>query len=166
MSDFMSFIKNTEFQKPTFTYIHILLPHEPFRFREDCTKFSLNPFKEFSPIKGYIDHTKCINKGILELFDYVVENDPNSIFILQSDHGQVVKEKLWPETYSIINAWYIPQNLKCSKEKFQNFTSVNTFKILENCLSNNKQNLLKNRWFRPKNWTRKFSNEFVELFKN
>ena len=45
-----------------------------------------------------------------------------------------------------------------------NFTSINTFRILENCLSDEKQNLLNNRWFRKAEWDKKFSNEFIELF--
>ena len=161
MDNFIKYINERNFEKPIFSYIHLYLPHEPYRFKSNCEPLPIwSPY--WHPInqkKGYIDNTKCANKGLLALFDDVIKKYPKTIFIIQSDHGPALgvdllndiknKKKSWKLSFSILNAWYFPPDLNCKDLVVDNMTSINTFRIIDACLLNKEAELLNNRWFSP-----------------
>lgn len=174
MNDFFKYINERSFEKPIFSFIHLFLPHEPFRLKSNCDPLhsTWSPYWDTVDYeKGYIDQTKCANKGLLNLFDKVIKKHPNTIFIIHSDHGPQLgtnllsdiqnKKKSWKYSYSILNAWYFPPELNCKNLVTDNMSSINTFRIVEACLLNKKPELLNNRWFSA--FPNMLSKSFIEV---
>ncbi len=71
--------------KPTFTYAHLLLPHEPY-----LTDSAGRLWKDLSTLpekEAFVEYTKYANKLMLELADKIYKKDSNSIILFLSDHG-------------------------------------------------------------------------------
>lgn len=77
-----------------FVYAHWLLPHGPYRFDSTC-----NPQRSRWTIGQdviesdslarhlYINQLQCTNRKLLEVIDEIQSGTPESIIILQADHG-------------------------------------------------------------------------------
>ena len=80
--DAFSYINNIENvpHKPTFTLFYVLSPHAPFIFDE---------YGNILNTRGnYLQQFKFITKLITETVGFLIEEDPDSVIILQSDHAQ------------------------------------------------------------------------------
>lgn len=145
-----------------FIFAHLLTPHIPNRFDLDCKikkKFDLNinPLKRNNFVsaymdpnikKGYINDIKCLNKQIKKGINDILEFDKtNPILIIQSDTGVAVTEE-WKnkkEKFKIINAIRLPK--KCKNDFYDSISSVNTFRLVFNCIKEKKIPLVKDRYF-------------------
>lgn len=79
---------------PTFVFSHVLLPHEPFVFDENCS--AVIPFlprfvdesNEEQVRVRYAAQVQCLNRLLADLArDLVADRDPPPIVLFQSDHG-------------------------------------------------------------------------------
>lgn len=156
--------------KPVFAHIHVLIPHSPHRFTNTCEPVSLVQQQANKALaKGYIGNLQCANIGTLELIDTILRRDPNAIIIVQADHGVRIgfdrdnwkTDDMWEKDYSILNAWRIPPGMDCQKELHPELTSVNTFRIVQACLSETPPDLLPERWF----FEDKTNNRYIEIFR-
>ena len=130
---------------PTFTFLHLLLPHNPYVFdREGNVRTDVPASLQFEEKTGgwgekedYIDQLVYLNTRLLEIMDTLVRDSPNPpVIILQSDHGSASsygKGKDWrttfyPERTGILNAWYAPPAVR--EHLTDDMHSVNTFRTL------------------------------------
>lgn len=176
-TDMQKYLETVNWKNNNFAYMHLLMPHGPFRFSSNCDR--LKTF-DSNKVKGYINQIKCSNSSFLKLFDFIKENDPKSIVILASDHGprtfwlEKTPRKEFFKGYKHLEslnrmdiayqenlfknllAMHIPDDLSCSKYLSNDLTLVNLFRIVESCLTETEPKLLKNRWFHYDEKNQKF----------
>ena len=70
-----------------FTLGMFWFPHEPFIFDENGNKTNDADHSNLRDTGPYLAQYKYASTKILELVTEIIKNDPNSIIILQSDHG-------------------------------------------------------------------------------
>lgn len=78
---------SNKYEKPQICIGYFQAPHGPFFYRSDGT---LNPPEEYYnwlDHDTYIEYLKWINGNIQEIVKTIIDNDSNSIIIIQSDHG-------------------------------------------------------------------------------
>jgi hypothetical protein len=88
--------------KPRFVFAHLILPHEPYVYRADCTARS-NPLEFVGPLDtlraAYIAQTQCVNRKIIAMIDTIRRLAPiPPVILLQADHGNGQME---PEALSL-----------------------------------------------------------------
>lgn len=73
----------------TFTIVHTMLPHQPYR-KENC---SIWLDKNISNKKKYGSSILCAFRRIEEITDFIIDNDPDAVIVVQSDHGITIPRK-------------------------------------------------------------------------
>ena len=93
---------------PTFTFFYIISPHAPFIFDEFGE--SVNPINQrnYENPQFYLGQLRFITSQIKETVEFLMENDPDSVIILMSDHGARFNIENNEEYYmlNILNAVY------------------------------------------------------------
>ena len=84
----------TRDQRPTFAFLHLAVPHEPYHYRADCQHRS--PFwpprddGDWEPAvkAAYVSQIQCVNRKLLALVDSIQSRSTVApVILLQSDHG-------------------------------------------------------------------------------
>jgi hypothetical protein len=136
-----------EVESPKFVYAHILCPHPPFVFDRDGNEVPHNvpysikdgdhfPGSHQDYIEQYIDQLIFLNDRLTTVVDRILaESDPDPIIILQGDHGpgayliwDFPDETLMRERFSILNAYYVPKNVK--DNLYPSISPVNSFRLI------------------------------------
>ena len=120
---------------------YICLPHGPFVFNHDGTVSDNNMVDDY---KYYIEQLKYVNMEIQRIVDKILKEDPNSIIVIQSDHGaryalanlgdykkseyDEIKETEMMQ--NVINCVYIGGEKVSLKQK--NTSSINTWRMILN----------------------------------
>jgi hypothetical protein len=77
--------------KPLFVFAHLMDAHPPFRYNVNCGRKWVRQEDWNGWHKGleheYVDAVKCVNKRVEQLVDFLISGNPNSIIVLQGDHG-------------------------------------------------------------------------------
>ncbi|OGY28213.1 MAG: hypothetical protein A2Z42_03895 [Candidatus Woykebacteria bacterium RBG_19FT_COMBO_43_10] len=131
---------------PKFVFAHILLPHDPYVFKEDCTpnneEITLGSEDEK---KAYLAQLSCTNQKVESLVKTLLETSAQKpIIILQSDEGPFSEEfkgevgggvdwnKLSLDSLKahlkILNAYLLPGESK--KLLYPTITPVNSFRLI------------------------------------
>lgn len=128
---------------PKFVFAHLLIPHEPFVFGDNCQKVDQKEIAKEKKSKNFINQIKCTNKFIKEITDTILEKSKKPpVIVIQADEGElpivnVLKEgETWSkasvaslkEKFGIFNAYYLPGmsvNLL-----YPDITPVNTFRLI------------------------------------
>jgi hypothetical protein len=130
---------------PTFAFLHLVLPHNPYVFNRDGTVRADIPMSfqltektgAWAAKEQYIDQLVYLNSRVLEIIDTLVRDSPNPpVIILQSDHGSGVRYKrgtnwekgFYDERTATLNAWYAPKAVV--DRLSDDMHSVNTFRVL------------------------------------
>ncbi len=134
---------------PRFIVCHILAPHPPFAFGPNGESvrqkipFGLwdgNHYMEMGGNldgyrSGYIGQLQYVNRRILESVDSIKSASPDSIIILQGDHGPKsetdqndLKKTNLGELFGILYAVRGPE--KVQKRLYSSITPINTFRIV------------------------------------
>jgi len=148
--------------RPQFVFAHILSPHPPKRFDARCGRltdieFDLAGNDYAAVLDGYINDLGCLNPRIIALVDRLLGDDTSDpIVILQSDHGlradlppsvgdagKRVPQALVP--YANLHAMRTPH--RCDNPRYEEFSLVNTFRIVFACIDHESPDLLPNRRF-------------------
>lgn len=121
-----------EIEAPTFTFIHVMIPHEPMVFSPERINTSTPYFNGGSnwpatPAvfqQAYINGVEYLNPRMLEVVDRILkESDAPPIIIIQGDHG------FWSGiNLPILNAYYLPGDGQ--KLLYPDITPVNTFRLI------------------------------------
>lgn len=134
-------------QGPTFTFLHLLMPHNPYVFDRHGNIRKNVPLTlqmqektgGWRAKKDYIEQLRYVNGRVLEVVDALVaKSKVPPVIILQSDHGSASsyrtrdsagqRAKTWHERTGTLNAWYAPPAVK--EKLSDNMVSVNTFRTL------------------------------------
>lgn len=120
-------------KKSSFLYIHFRAGHVPLIFNENTIN---TPDKFFNNIDKslYIGQIKYTNSRIMQMVSNIIEKDPDSIIIIQSDHSQrnlrnASRKKIIPvkDSQQVFNAVYY----KGETLEFDNTLSgVNTVRLV------------------------------------
>jgi len=165
IADVMARIQPTT-GKPTFLFAHILSPHPPQRFDGNCAHLKNVEFdlagEDYSELVDvYLNDLTCLNAEITAMVDQIVADDPGDPFIiLQSDHGFRSGLVLEPRTatpgvppalvaYANLHAMRAPES--CDTRTGEDFSPVNTFRIVLSCIDGERRDLLPGRQFRNEN---------------
>lgn len=127
-------------ERPQICIGYYQAPHTPFFYRSDGT---LNPEEEYQnwlDHDNYIEYLKWINGNIQEIVKTIIDNDSNSIIIIQSDHGArypIHESELTGESqfglddsyqYYILNCLYY----KGEKKDIEGLSGINTLRYILN----------------------------------
>jgi hypothetical protein len=156
MLDIMdNLVKVPDNPAPTFTFAHILAPHNPFVFGPDGeyirrnTPFTLNNDPDaksgFAYITGYTDQVTYLNKRFLEIITEILQkSDVPPVIILQGDHGP----SKWVTSVTgrsyILNMYYFPGS---EDVIYPSISPVNSFRLVFNSLFDANQPLIADQTF-------------------
>ncbi|MEZ5144154.1 MAG: sulfatase-like hydrolase/transferase [Acidimicrobiales bacterium] len=143
---------------PFFLFAHILSPHWPYRFSDDCGR-RLTPMEaQLLPPRdratAYGEELTCLNADVLQAVDRIIAADPTAVIILQADHGTAftvdwswaaeewtptaIQERLAP-----LNAIRFPTS--CQHPPLDGQPLVNTFRLVFACIEGTPPELLEPR---------------------
>jgi hypothetical protein len=118
---------------PTFTFVHLLIPHVPFIFSPDGSivsdplfyngKLSW-PGDDEHLILGYANQVEYIDRKIVEVVKTILaQSKTPPIIVIQGDHGLLDANR-----NEILNAYYLPGD--GAKNLYPSITPVNSFRII------------------------------------
>ncbi|QQG35375.1 MAG: sulfatase-like hydrolase/transferase [Micavibrio aeruginosavorus] len=169
--------KNT----PFFAFTHILSPHPPARFTETCeyrerTEWELLETNDPNADKNYINDMKCLNAKVLDMLDWLVQEDPDAIILVQADHGRspnqegkdqtpenITRKEFWHRSHAIMNSYRAP--VSCLQNLYSSISPVNNFPFVFSCIENTTFKPLPDRMFviHDKPTYDKFHEEILEV---
>jgi hypothetical protein len=130
--------------EPTFTFAHMLIPHDPYVADKDGSFLAWGDFKKRQRKENFINQLIFTNKKITELVDKILStSDTPPIIIIQADEGPFPSRYLadekgfnWEtassaelkEKMRILNAYYLPDN--GIDYLYDSITPVNTFRVI------------------------------------
>ena len=168
------------YEEPVFVWSHIMLPHFPLIFGADGESVTPgesllvmnNPHvfegtdSSWNIKQQFLQQLQFANKKSMELVDKILENEKQSIIIIQSDHGSAFDVNLHDPTdddvhqrLSNINAIYFPDE-KPREILMNDQTNVNTFRIVFNSYFGSDYDILEDKIY----WNLSYKKPF--LFKD
>ena len=153
------------YEEPVFVWSHIMLPHFPLIFGANGEPVTPgesllvmnNPHvfegtdSSWNIKQQFLQQLQFANKKSMELVDKILENEKQSIIIIQSDHGSAFDVNLHDPTdddvhqrLSNINAIYFPDE-KPREILMNDTTNVNTFRIVFNSYFGSDYDILEDR---------------------
>lgn len=151
----------SDLKSPFLLISHVLLPHPPYSFNENCEydykegiDYNLDPKENVTLIrKKYLKQVSCANNQMLDIVGWLRKNDPKAIAFFVSDHG-------WKDDYSIIDI--NPKNVilrnhnfisilfpkRCKNLLKEKLTLVNMFPLALSCITNKKVKLFPDTIYR------------------
>lgn len=147
--------KIPDMQGPTFTFVHILLPHRPYVFDRAGTFVTEEQANSRHEEENYVNQLIFANKKVEILVDrFLSGSRVPPIIVLQSDEGPyparfaTSQDFDWKELsaaerrqkFGILNAYYLPDAGK--DVLYPSITPVNSFRVIFNVLFNTSFELL------------------------
>ncbi len=139
-------IKISAMPEATFTIIHLLKPHLPIVFDDNCD--IIPPINKPNP-KEFGAQMKCINSKFLHMIDSILEASDNPpVILFQADHSSIMGEG--PKGYrfafyDIYAAYHLPSAYSVDFPK--PFTTVNAFPLILNAVFGSEFELQPDRLF-------------------
>ena len=164
------------YEEPVFVWSHIMLPHFPLIFGANGEPITPgesllvmnNPHvfegtdSSWNIKQQFLQQLQFANKKSMELVDKILENEKQSIIIIQSDHGSAFDVDLDDPTdddvhqrLSNINAIYFPDE-KPREILMNDPTNVNTFRIVFNSYFGSDYDILEDKIY----WNLSFKKPF------
>jgi len=134
---------------PYIVFSHIVSPHQPYRFEQDCqlrgrtgtgTTLDIGHLPEHRPL--FVNQVHCLGGQLEEAMADLIEADPDALILLQADHGtafEINHETLdWTDTairerLAIFRMTRVPETCRRSEPEAQSL--VNTPQLVLSCLS-------------------------------
>ena len=164
------------YEEPVFAWSHIMIPHFPLIFGADGEPVTPgesllvmnNPHlfegtdSSWNIKQQFLQQLQFANKKSIKLIDKILENEKQSIIIIQSDHGSAFDVNLHDPTdddvhqrLSNINAIYFPDE-KPREILMNDQTNVNTFRIVFNSYFGSDYDILEDKIY----WNLSFKKPF------
>lgn len=123
---------NIEPNRSQFNFMYVCSPHVPFLFDENGESVAAVNYNNWEDSKYYVGQYRFVMDQIVKITETIIENDPNSVIILQSDHGPRHSEGLTIEDKtSVLNCvYYMGEDISQIEGK----SSVNTLRLILNRL--------------------------------
>lgn len=160
LQQFEELKKIPKIKGPKFVFVHILLPHDPFVFDENCTPISRIQRSKNTHQVNYINQLQCVNTMLSSAIDTILaESKTPPVIILQSDEGPfpmnspISGKQAWGEAtdtalrekFPIINAYFLPGKDAVQSGFYDAITPVNSFRLLFNTYFGEDFELLEDR---------------------
>lgn len=120
-------------QLPTFSFIYFAMPHAPYVFDRNGgrqpNEYAIDYFSDYP----YLEQYQYVGNLMLEFSERIVEQDPNAIIMLQSDHSMrwmyAYHGDHYPDYGEILNAIYYQ-----GRQPFDNngLNGANTLRLVAN----------------------------------
>jgi Sulfatase len=140
--------KSADIPEPFFLFAHILSPHGPARYEQDCSLrdtfvFPSSPKTDVDR-HDYAQDVRCLDALVLEAADRIRHDDPDAIVVFLSDHGSYFSSQgatqaldQWSdeglrETFGAFEAIRLPD--RCEGPPQSPHTIVNTFRYVLACI--------------------------------
>lgn len=139
--------KIPQIEGPTFTFAHILLPHNPYVFdRHGNIRHDVRLALHFETKTGgwrnkrdYLGQLIFLNRKMREVIDRLIADSATPpVIIVQADHGSATYRRgnvpaegqtdLIRERMPILNAYLVPD--ACKKRLYPSISPVNSFRLL------------------------------------
>jgi len=120
-------------QSDTFTAVYLCFPHLPFRVDENGSPISPLHSFDWQDDQYYLGQYKYATKLMIQMAKDIIDNDPDSIVIIQSDHGAragVIPRFPLRIMHNPLNVVYF----KGEKIEIEGLSSVNTIRTVLNRL--------------------------------
>jgi len=116
--------------QPTFTYVHLLMPHIPFAFDSMGRRTYNTPYDK----DGYLQYLVYTDKRLTRFIQQLKQvTKGQSAIILMGDHGVRIQfNNLWAAAFDPLSAIYLPQ--KNYHGWYPGISHVNQFRVLFNTL--------------------------------
>ena len=116
----------------TFTFAHLVIPHNPYSFGPNGEFVSFNegaPFEERA--QAYANQVIFINREILKVVDVILQkSEVPPVIIIQGDHGPLPDIAFTgEEKMPILNVYYLPGQ-DAQKHLYPTITPVNSFRVV------------------------------------
>lgn len=132
---------------PKFVHSHLLPPHPPYIFgangeNVEAVNLSIGADQQWKSKDNYVNQLKYVNDQITQKVNDIISKDPESIIIIQSDHGTLSsatqaqglsdkRDPVYRERHRNFMAIYLPDY--CNKSIIPDkLTNVNTFRLVLN----------------------------------
>lgn len=134
-------IENLE-NKKRFVYAHILMPHSPY-YTEDENGNLIDLKRDNDGIELLGNNIDIINDKLINMMPEIIENNPNTIIIIMSDHGyrsdfNVTSKQMFENLFVV----YLPEDYELEEIK----SNVNIFRSIIRNVDKNMQ-LLNDEFF-------------------
>lgn len=140
INKFLKLSKNLNKKDKYFFLIHHFSPHKPYIYNSDCTLDSKLKTNFSEDLIGYKNNYLCALKKINIFLDYIEQSDPDSIVIIQGDHGFKNDENFTKndqiDKFKIFNLLKLTKNCKINNKKNSVIGNVNSIRIALNCAFN------------------------------
>ena len=116
----------------TFTFAHLVIPHNPYSFGPNGEFVSFNEDAPFAErIKAYTNQVIFINREILKVVDVILQkSEVPPVIIIQGDHGPLPDIAFTgEEKMPILNVYYLPGE-EGRKRLYPTITPVNSFRVV------------------------------------
>ena len=160
---------SNKYEKPLFVFAHIVSPHPPILFGpngEYVSSKSLDLGTTEYTNEEFVNQLKFINKKTMELVDKILEDNKDSIIVIQADHGfggnldwNNPTSDVWKNRYGILNAYHVSN--KTQELLYDDISPVNSFRIILNSYFNDNYELLEDRSFFTKGGVR--SSNYIDI---
>jgi hypothetical protein len=118
---------------PTFTFVHLLIPHVPFVFSADGSivtdplfyngKLSW-PGDAQHLVQGYANQVEYVDREIVQIVSSILDQSKTPpIIVIHGDHGLLDTNR-----FEILNAYYLPED--GAKDLYSTITPVNSFRVI------------------------------------
>jgi hypothetical protein len=150
IADVMTAVRRQPKGKPFYLFAHIMSPHSPKRYEEDCKKIrygelEINPDKAPHSSEDYVNDIRCLNREIVAMVqDILSEDTSDPIIIIQGDHGSRLhinksttrvdwqrREVWWP---ALANLSAIRSPEICRSALYDSMSPVNNFRFVFSCI--------------------------------
>jgi hypothetical protein len=119
--------------RPTFAFVHLLIPHVPFVFNPDGSivddplfyngKLSW-PGDDLHRTIGYTNEVQFIDQQMVQIFTTILSKSKTPpIVVIHGDHGLMGSNR-----YEILNAYYLPGDGKT--KLYPTISPVNSFRVI------------------------------------
>ncbi len=146
LPEIMEFLPSME-SSPFYMYIHLMMPHAPYRYHADCSEIRETVFIRDAFVRDAVPYfngqVECLNRQIIESVDTILSYDPNSDIVIQSDTGTILLDSFstpisqwtddqFEETYAILSA--VKLHDPCMDKLYDSYTPVNLARIVLSCV--------------------------------
>lgn len=122
---------------PTFTIMHVSLPHTPFYYDEYGNQNLIMDWVNWEDDSIYLGQYKYATKLMISILDVLTQNDPHALIMTMSDHGAraSTSQELFMEKFELndmnnfFNAFYYDGE---SLTQYVDKSAVNTLRSLLN----------------------------------
>ncbi len=147
--------QSTAEDQPYFLFSHILSPHQPYRFDENCSvresreglSLSFGHAPEHRPL--YAGEAVCLSNQLVTAMTDLLEADPTALIFLQADHGSAFEvdfdnhswdEPMVEERFGIFRMTHLPD--RCRSDDPAAESVINTVPVIIGCIAGEEPELI------------------------